>query len=131
MKKLIIFCFLIVGTVACFAQGSVRGKIVDRNTNETLPFVNAAVYDKTTDKLLKGAISDEKGLFHITDLPYGSYTLKLTFLDYKELTRDFTVAQDRRHVNYKLLYLAEDTKTLDGITVTAQRQTMKLEVDRK
>lgn len=131
MKKLIIFCFLIVGTVACFAQGSVRGKIVDRNTNETLPFVNAAVYDKTTDKLLKGAISDEKGLFHITDLPYGSYTLKLTFLGYKELTRDFTVAQDRRHVNYKLLYLSEDTKTLDGITVTAQRQTMKLEVDRK
>lgn len=131
MKKLIIFCLLVLGAVACHAQGSVRGKIVDRNNDETLPFVNAAVYDKAGSKLLKGAISDEKGLFHITDIPYGDYKLKLTFLGYKTLERDFSVTQEKKHVSYKLLYLVEDSKTLDGITVTAQRQTMKLEVDRK
>lgn len=131
MKKLIIFCLLVLAAATCHAQGSVRGKIVDRESNESMPFVNVAVYDKTGGKLLKGAISDEKGLFQITDLPYGEYMLKVTFLGYKELDRDFAVTQDKRHVSYKLLYLSEDSKTLEGVTVTAQRQIIKLEVDRK
>ena len=74
MKKLIIFCLLILSAALCHAQGSVRGKVVDTGTGESMPFVNVAVYDKATQKFVKGAISDEKGLFHITGLPYGSYT---------------------------------------------------------
>lgn len=131
MKKIIVLVLLAMGCVACFAQGSVRGKIVDKESNEALSFVNVAVYDRTTSKLLKGLFSDEKGLFRIADLPYGKYRLQVSMMSYKTLTRDFDLSDEHRHENYKLLYLTEDSKQLEGVTVTAQRQTMKLEVDRK
>lgn len=131
MKRIIVLVLLAMGCVACFAQGSVRGKIVDKESNEALSFVNVAVYDRTTSKLLKGLFSDEKGLFQITDLPYGKYRLQVSMMSYKTLTRDFDLTAEHKHESYKLLYLAEDSKQLEGVTVTAQRQTMKLEVDRK
>lgn len=33
-------------------------------------------------QIRKGAISDEKGLFYIDKLPYGNYTVKLTYIGY-------------------------------------------------
>ena len=131
MKKLIALCLLIMSAALCHAQGSVRGKVVDTSTGESMPFVNIAVYNKSTQKFVKGAISDEKGLFHISGLPYGDYTARLTYIGYTELDKDFHLEEEHRHTNFKTLHLSEDSQTLEEVTVTAQRPAMRLEVDRK
>ena len=131
MKKLIVFCLLVMSVVLCHAQGSVRGKVVDTATGGSMPFVNIAVYDKATQKFIKGAISDEKGLFYVTGLPYGSYTMKLSYIGYTELVKSFTLEAEHKHTNFKKISLSEDSQTLQEVTVTAQRPGMKLEVDRK
>lgn len=131
MKKLIVFCLLVLSAALCHAQGSVRGKVVDTATGSSMPFVNIAVYDKATQKFIKGAISDEKGLFYVTGLPYGSYTIKLSYMGYTEFNRDFTLEAEHKHTNFKKINLSEDSQTLQEVTVTAQRPAMRLEVDRK
>ena len=100
MKKLIVFCLLVMSVVLCHAQGSVRGKVVDTATGGSMPFVNIAVYDKATQKFVKGAISDEKGLFYVTGLPYGSYTMKLSYIGYTELVKSFTLEAEHKHTNF-------------------------------
>lgn len=52
-------------------------------------------------------------------------------MGYKTLERSFTVSETKKHVSYKLLYMADDSHTLNEVTVTAQRSAVKLEVDRK
>lgn len=131
MKKLIIFSLLVLYAALCHAQGSVRGKVEETQTGEALPFVNIAVYNRATSKFVKGAISDEKGLFYIDNLPYGDYTVKLSYIGYTTITKDFSVIEKRRHMNFKKLYMNDDSQTLEEVTVTAQRPTMRLEVDRK
>ena len=131
MKRTILFCLLTVCTLAGFAQGSVRGKVLDKSMDESMPFVNVVVFKQGDTKPFRSAISDEKGLFHIMNLPYGQYTLQLSFIGYKELKRNFAVSEDKKHVSYKQLYMSDDTQTLEGVTVTAQRSPVKLEVDRK
>ena len=131
MKKLIVFCLLVLSAALCHAQGSVRGKVVDTATGSSMPFVNIAVYDKATQKFIKGAISDEKGLFYVTGLPYGSYTIKLSYMGYTELNKDFTLEAEHKHTNFNKINLSEDSQTLQEVTVTAQRPAMRLEVDRK
>ena len=131
MKKLILFCLLVLSATLCHAQGSVRGKIVDTATGGSMPFVNIAVYDKATQKFIKGAISDEKGLFHITGLPYGTYTAKFSYIGYTEIDKEFTLEAEHRHTNFKRIHISEDSQTLQEVTVTAQRPAMRLEVDRK
>ena len=131
MKKLIAICLLILSAALCHAQGSVRGKVKDTSTDTSMPFVNVAVYDKATQKFVKGAISDEKGLFHITGLPYGAYTLKLSYIGFTDAEKSFEVEEQHRHANLKVVHMSEDSRTLQEVTVTAQRPSMRLEVDRK
>lgn len=117
--------------MAIMAQGTVKGKIKDKANDEALQFVNVTVTRSGETKMLKGAITDENGSFNIGQLPYGSYTLSVSFLGYKTVTRNFTLSSSKKVESFNALYISEDTQTLDEVTVTGQRSSMKLEVDRK
>ena len=131
MKKLIVFCLLALCTAVCHAQGSAKGKIVDSATGEPLSFVNVSVYDSATQKFIKGAMSDDKGQFNIGGLPYGNYTVKMSYIGYTDVARNFTVGEEHKHENMNLVHMTENSQTLEEVTVTAQRPGMRLEVDRK
>ena len=122
---------LFVGFSFAMAQGSVRGKVKDKKNDEALGFVNVVISPRGDTKLVKGAVTDIDGAFNITDLPVGNYTLTLSFVGYKELTRDFAVTAAKPSTHYNVLYMSEDSHQLQEVTVTGQRSSMKLEVDRK
>ena len=124
-------CFALACVVVALAQGSVKGRVLDKQTNEVLQFVNVRVSQSGTDKMLKGAITDAKGTFSISGLADGKYVLTVSFMGYKDVTRTFDITKERRAVSYGALYLASDQKMLKEVQVTGQRSQMKLEVDRK
>lgn len=130
MARLIfIIGVLVFHVLTASAQGSVKGKVHDKQSNEALQYVNVKV--TSGGKLLKGAITDVNGSFHVTGLPDGSYELTVSFVGYKNLVRRFTLSDKNRHVSYPALYLSEDATQLKEVQVTGQRSQMKLEVDRK
>lgn len=131
MKRFIIFFLLCLCGYTGWAQGTVKGKILDRQKSEPLGFVNIKVTEQGSDKFVGGGITDAGGNFNVTGLKDGKYTLTLTFMGYKDVTRQFEITPTKRDVQFKLLYMAEDAKQLNEVTVTGQRATMKLEVDRK
>ena len=116
--------------VGTWAQGLVRGKVLDRQTDEALQFVSVKVTD-TQGKLAGGGMTDVGGNFTVRGLRDGQYQLEVSFMGYKTLTRQFHITPEKRNVHYNVLYLHEDSKTLKEVTVTGQRSQMKLEVDRK
>lgn len=130
MNRLIIMILLLLATTGVLAQGIVRGKVLDRQKDEVLAFVNIRVTD-TDGKVKGGGMTDEKGSFQVRGLKDGSYRLEVSFMGYKTVTRQFNITPEKRTVHYNALYLHEDTKTLKEVTVTGQRSQMKLEVDRK
>lgn len=131
MKRFIIFFLLCLCGYTGWAQGTVKGKILDRQKSEPLGFVNIKVTEQGSDKFAGGGITDAGGNFNVSGLKDGKYTLSLTFMGYKDVTRQFEITPAKREVQFKLLYMAEDAKQLKEVTVTGQRATMKLEVDRK
>lgn len=131
MKRFIIFFLLCLCGYTGWAQGTVKGKILDRQKSEPLGFVNIKVTEQGSDKFVGGGITDAGGNFNVSGLKDGKYTLTLTFMGYKDVTRQFEITPTKRDVQFKLLYMAEDAKQLNEVTVTGQRATMKLEVDRK
>ena len=131
MKRFIIFFLLCLCAYTGWAQGLVKGKILDRQKSEPLGFVNIKVTEQGSDKFAGGGITDAGGNFNVSGLKDGKYTLSLTFMGYKDVTRQFEITPAKREVQFKLLYMAEDAKQLNEVTVTGQRATMKLEVDRK
>lgn len=129
-RILISTLFIIIGTVTAFAQGSVKGKVLDKQTDEVMEFVNVVV-ETPAGKLVKGAITDVGGQFFISGLKDGTYQLQVSFVGYKTLTRQFTISAKNRQQHYNALYISVDAKVLGEVQVTGQRSQMKLEVDRK
>ncbi len=130
IKSFVLVCFVIQSSML-LAQGTVRGKVLDKSNDELMPYVSVVVNNKSDGKFIKGAITDESGQFSIADLPLGNYQLVVTFVGYKDLKRDFAITDARRTQNYAALYLSEDSKQLSEVTVMGQRSGVKLEVDRK
>lgn len=116
---------------AAVAQGLVKGKVLDKQTNEVLQYVNVTVEQAASGKMVKGAITDIDGAFNIDGLPKGNYRLVVSFVGYKNATRQFSISASNKAASYPLIYLTEDTHALKEVQVTGQRSQMKLEVDRK
>lgn len=131
MNKIATTLLMLICTLAAMAQGTVTGRVVDKQTNENLQFVNAVVTSKSTGKLIKGSITDASGRFKIAGLAKGDYTLAVSFVGYKTVQRTFTIGDRQRTASFNPLYIAEDQRTLQEVKVTGQRSQMKLEVDRK
>ena len=124
--------FIFLCAVLCAqAQGVVRGRIIDKQTEESMQFVNVRLSEPATGKMVRGAMSDVKGHFVMNNIPDGQYQMEISFMGYKTVRRQVTLTPQKRTVNFTAIYLAEDTKTLKEVQVTGQRSQMKLEVDRK
>lgn len=76
MRKLILLLLLAATTIG-YAQNSLRGTVIDQQTNE--PVIGASVY---ISKLEKGSITDLHGNFTIQDLPEGNHKLMVSSLNY-------------------------------------------------
>ena len=131
MNRLIAVCLLVVGAITAVAQGTVKGKVLSKSTNEPLEFINVTVMHKGQTKILKGAITDMSGNFNIVGLPNGTYDMNVSFMGYKTAKRSFVISNEAKSKNFAVIYLADDAHTLSEVTVTGQRSEMKLEVDRK
>ena len=129
------FLLLLVGVLAPFAalmaQGSVRGKIVDKATSEPIEFVNVVVTPKGSDNMAGGAITDVDGVFRIEGLKFGSYVLTISYIGYQNATREFTLSASAKNANYRQIALEEDAQTLGEVEVTGIRSQMKFEIDKK
>lgn len=131
MNRFLITTLLIIQTLFVSAQGTVRGKVLDKNSDEPLGFVNVVVTKAGDTKLVKGAITDESGNFKIDGIANGNYDLTVSFVGYKNLVRRFAITAAKPTHHFTALYLVEDARQLNEVTVTGQKSLMKLEVDRK
>ncbi len=85
-RKVIISIAFFLCSNVIFAQQLtqiIRGNVVDKISNTSLPGANIIILN--SDPIL-GTASDMDGNFKIAKVPVGKYTLKITYLGYKDLT---------------------------------------------
>ena len=85
MKKILSTMLLALFAVSAFALQTIRGKIVDANTQTPLDFVNIVLVKSNSETPTAGVVSDEKGNFLLPNVPNGKYTLKISFIDRKSV----------------------------------------------
>lgn len=127
LHKATLTFLLLLATTLVFA-GNIKGKVVDTN-NQPLEFVNVSVYTQGTNTLVKGSITDLDGNFVIENVKNGNYTVKVSYMGYKTAERNITMSGS--NITLKNITLAEDSEQLEEVAVVAQKQTMKLDIDKK
>ena len=77
---LLVFSFFVTTGTALAQSGSIQGRIIDKETNEPLPFAN--VVAEMSGAQVGGAQTDFDGKFNIKPLSPGRYNLKASFVGY-------------------------------------------------
>jgi hypothetical protein len=98
LKKLrLLFLFSLVSfsvANAQIGQGGIKGKVLDKSNNESIPFANVIV--ELNGVQVGGATTDFDGNYHIKPLSPGKYDVKASFVGYQQvMISGFIVRSDK------------------------------------
>jgi TonB-dependent receptor len=94
-----IFCTLLlswiiaVSSVYARASGSMRGRVIDKETGE--PLIGASIIVENTSL---GTAADIDGKFYLPIVPVGKLSIKVTYIGYVQVTREITITENAQLV---------------------------------
>lgn len=117
-------CFSFVILLMLFAGGAVaqpvaqvvKGKVVDGESQVSLPGANVVILD--TDPVM-GGVSDANGNFRIANVPVGRYNIQVSFVGYDPVIVPEILVTSGKEVVLNV-NLRQSVAQLDGVTVKAQ-----------
>ncbi|MFH1937038.1 MAG: TonB-dependent receptor, partial [Bacteroidota bacterium] len=124
MRKHLPFYFMVFAgyfvSINLSAQNCViRGKVMDDNTSELMPFVNIGIKGSST-----GTYSDSSGHYHL-EIPRGDHTLVVTCVGYDRHERKVVVHGQKEIVIDFIL--SPGTQELNTVVVTGSKYEQKIE----
>lgn len=109
--------------------GSVYGKILDKRTNEAIPYATVTI--KEDGKVVSGGITKENGNFAVNNLPLKTLSVEILFMGYKKYTHTITLSANEKNINLKTIILEEEATELSEISVVKEHSTIEQKIDRK
>lgn len=127
--KLIITCIL-CSIAFGFAQnsGTIKGKVIDKNTKQPLPYVNIVIKDN--GKIITGGVTKDDGSFSINQLAIQKYSIEFQFIGYTTSSQNVDLATDS-NINLGIISIEEDVTELKEVQIVAERSSMVQKIDRK
>src|SRR5690606_6571540 len=113
--------FLLVTSFAFAQQGRISGKILFEDGQ---PVISASVAVKGLNKF---AIADEKGVFTISNLAYGTYTIEISSVEARDKSVAITIDRSVVEKTIKMNRIGE--RTLDEVVV--KHVSAKKEIEEK
>lgn len=127
--KLIITC-LLCSFFYGFSQnsGSIKGKVIDKNSKQALPYVNIVVKD--INKIVTGGVTKDDGSFSINQLALQKYTIEIQFIGYTTSVKNIDLTRED-NFNLGVIAIQEDVTELKEVQVVSERSSMVQKIDRK
>ena len=140
LYKVIFIALAICATTTTFklsaqttGSGKLTGKVVDVQTNETVPFATAVLINKKTKATVKVAQTDADGNLVMNSLPNGTFSFKISFVGYQAMVRDSIVISAKQQlVNLGSIKMhPAKGNVLSEVTVTGKKSPIQLGIDKK
>ena len=120
MKNIFItVCF----SIACsqlFAQGSVRGKLMDTLSKKPLGFATVTVFKSTDTTLITYRLSNPEGEFRVPGLPVNvALRVVISYSGFDAFRKEFTLSNDNS-LDLGTIVISPSSKSLDEVLVIAE-----------
>ena len=131
MKNLFVtFLFISLYCLASAQNCKLSGILIDKASNNPIPYANAILKSPSDSTLFKGAITDNDGRFIIENIKAGEYNLKLSFIGYQSVVIDKIRLQrglrDMGRIELNVL-----SENLNEVVVRATPPSISYKVDKK
>ncbi len=113
-KVLVVLLILFVGGGLYAQSGAVKGKVLDIESGEAIPFANIIV--ELNGNQIGGGVSDFDGNYTIKPVAAGKYTVKASYVGYKGLQIDGVIVNNDR-IRFLDLKLTSSTQDIDEVIV--------------
>ncbi|MGB3078639.1 MAG: TonB-dependent receptor, partial [Saprospiraceae bacterium] len=111
--------------------GSISGVLLDSLTREPIDYASVGIIDAFPGKIINGGISDERGEFHVSELPVGTYTIQISFIGYRIKTlENIQLSLKKPDVNLTKIILTPESKLLDEIKVVGEAALVEFKPDK-
>ncbi len=119
MKKLILLFLAMAFAISAFAQsGKVTFSLIDGQTKQGVPGAVVEVYPTAKPDSKKYYTSGANGYVSIQGLSYGNYTMLITFIGYKDVTKQFRIAG--ASLSLGKITMIEDAKRIETVVKTVK-----------
>ena len=132
LKLLIIILFISQFTKASEKKWEITGRVVEDNTELSIPYVSVSVNNKSDYSLVTGTITNDSGEFIIENISNGDYYITFSFLGYKDYTIDsIDFNEQSMLIDLGKINLEWDTEALTEIEVTAKIDPIRKSIDKQ
>ncbi|MCF7560047.1 TonB-dependent receptor [Sabulilitoribacter multivorans] len=107
---------------------TVKGKVVDKETQLPLEYASIAFFSKKENKIVDGGITDVNGEFSII-VNDGIYDISIEYISYKKVS--FLNKKLETDEDLGIITLEIDYGTLDAVEIIAERTTVEIKLDKK
>lgn len=132
--KLILFTVFIFITVITYAQitsVTVSGTVKDSTTKANLPYVNIQLKNAADASFVTGTVSNDVGLFTLTNVKPGNYIIELSCVGYIAKKQSLFVGSSTQFLNISAIEIQENKQLLSEVVVTTQAEDVSAKLDKK
>ena len=125
---------LLLAAQAVFGQETkvkLSGKIKDKASQEALSFVTIVLRTFPDSIFVTGTISDESGLFTLSDVKPGDYELEASFIGFENVRREVYVGSSSPFLNLGEVEMAMTFQELSAVEVVGQMEAVSTKMDKK
>ena len=121
MKKLLFLLSVLLTTTAFAQTGNIRGFVYEKESGEPVMFCNVILKGTTI-----GAATDINGMYNISKVNPGNYTLIVTYIGYD--TTQVNITLKGGQILSQNLEIREASIKLNEVKISGEREAMRTEV---
>lgn len=129
-----IFIFLVFCFTKSFSQNTsvtVSGTVKDSTTKANLLYVNVQLKNAADASFVTGTVSNDAGLFTLTNVKPGNYIIELSYVGYIAKKQSLFVGSSTQFLNIPTIEIQENKQLLGEVVVTAQEEDVSSKMDKK
>lgn len=133
IKKSLLLLSFLIATLSAMAQGyMIRGKVVDGQTNETIPYANVELKSLDGSEVVKAVFTGDDGRFLLENVEENNYKLVISFMGYSDYNGKITPEILKREGGARFsIKLHEDVQLLSQVEIVGSRSQFQMDVDKK
>lgn len=111
--------------------GAISGTLLDSITSDPIAYASIGILEGTSGKVVNGGLADDRGLFRISDVPEGQYSIQISFIGYATKTIDgIELTPKHPDFNAGTILLVAESKLLDEVKVVGEAALIEAKPDK-
>lgn len=113
------------------SSAQIKGKIQESADQYPLEYATVALYNQLDNSLITGVITNEEGVFVISETKYGIYYIEASFVGYATKTiRNIEISKIKPQIDLGVIELVLGNQ-LNEVVVKSDRQTVVHKIERQ